>query len=252
MCEQEREDTQHLWRCPATMEMQRERWTEEIEGANAVGTRVWKSVRKAWEKEIKKAQEKGQDISQRKPPTFRKASEDDIWEALQLMVKGVRDIRRTEVDPEVVGEDIERLEWSVQDLYHGLTPKCMTRSWKRIFHTTERIAAHMVSSFVQNIEEFGRTEIWNKRCKVTVDWEREHGITAVSKRARGRNCVGEHRRSNSNFMGSTLRQRSALDAKEISDRADDRVRRHYEGRLRLDVMERLGGCSFLKLAEDRG
>ncbi|KAG0358383.1 hypothetical protein BGZ54_010445 [Gamsiella multidivaricata] len=116
----------------------------------------------------------------------------------------------------------------------------------------KRIETYMISRFVKAIEETGRTEIWNRRRKVTVDWEREHGITAVSERARGRNCVGEHRRSSNDFMGSTLRQRQVPDVKEINDAADERVQGHYLGQLRLDVMERLGGCQSLKMSEDRG
>ncbi|ORZ14877.1 hypothetical protein BCR41DRAFT_396607 [Lobosporangium transversale] len=95
------------------------------------------------------------------------------------------------------------------------------------------------------IEEFGRTEIWNKRCKVTVEWEKTRGITATSKRARGGNCVGEHRRSSNDFLVPSLRQRQKLNVKEIYKIADNRVRDSYLGKTKLDVMEWLGGMKFL-------
>jgi hypothetical protein len=97
----------------------------------------------------------------------------------------------------------------------------------------------MAGRFVGAIETIGRTEIWNQRCKATVDWEKAHGITAVSKRAKGRTCVGGRRRSSSDFMIPTLRPRRALNVKEICRVADDRVKDSYLGRTQLDVMERL-------------
>ena len=85
-------------------------------------------------------------------------------------------------------EPEKQWNWKAQDLYQGLTPKSFTEEWKTIFKTTSTIARYMVGRFVNAIEEFGRTEIWNKRCKVTVEWERDNGITSMSKRVRGRNC----------------------------------------------------------------
>ena len=133
----------------------------------------------------------------------------------------------------------------MQDIYHGLTPVMPAASWKRRFRTTKSIASCMVGRFVKAIEDIGRKEIWNRRCKVTVDWEKAHGITAMSKRAGGRTCVGRHRRSSSDFMGPTLRQRRALDVKEICRVADERVKDSYLGRTQLNVMEQLGALKFL-------
>lgn len=48
---------------------------------------------------------------------------------------------------------------------------------------TSNIAALLIRQFVGATEEFGRTEIWSVRCKVTVEWEKTQGITAREKKA---------------------------------------------------------------------
>ncbi|KAI8595253.1 hypothetical protein EDD21DRAFT_425183, partial [Dissophora ornata] len=159
----------------------------------------------------------------RKPPEYHGADEDTIWESLEGQIGGVDEIRRQGENSSEEEDEMDDLpDWLVQDIYHGLTPKSMAVSWKHLFKTTKGIATYIVGRFVEAVEEIGRTEIWNKRCKVTVEWEKSHGITATSKHAKERNCVEGHRRNGNDFMRPTLRQRQAL-----------------------DVMERLGGCKFI-------
>ena len=134
---------------------------------------------------------------------------------------------------------------TVQDLYQGLTPKAFTAEWKSIFKTSTSIARYMVGRFVKAIEELGRTKIWNKRCKVTVDWERENGITSMSKRVGERNCDGRHRRSRRNFIVSTLIHGQAIEVKDTRTEADERLVKSYLRHLDPDVMERLDSCKFL-------
>jgi hypothetical protein len=230
------------------MDRQREQWEEAIAEVNVVGFRTWRKAKKAWDEEVKKAADKGRDPP-RNAPRFTHAEEDYIWNVLEGQIGGVREIRRhgaMEVDDgEDSEEEAEAPRWTVQDIYHGLTPTSIARSWKHGFKTTEHIARYMAGRFVKAIEEVGRTEIWNKRCKVTVDWEKAHGINAMSKRARGRNCVEEHRRSSKDFMVPTLRPRRVPNVKEICRVADDRVKDSYLGRTKLELMERLGGMKFL-------
>jgi hypothetical protein len=248
VCEQEREDTAHLWQCPATRDTQHEIWTEAISNVNDIGMRKWRKDIKKWREEEAKAREKGRDTSRRNAPKFSSMEEDYIWNSLALEVSGVKEIQRNGGEDPEVEEDEEMEEipvWSVQDIYHGLTPKSIGKTWKSVFETTQSIASYMAGRFVSAIEEAGRTEIWNKRCKVTVDWEKAHGISAMSKRAGRRNCAEGHRRSSIDFMGPTLRPRRALNVKESHRVADDRVRDSYLGRVQLDVMERLGGMKFL-------
>jgi len=65
----------------------------------------------------------------------------------------------------------------------------------------------------------GRTVRWcgrlEQKVKVTVEWEKSHGITAMSKRTERRNCFEEQRLDSNDLMGPVLRQRRALDVKEI-------------------------------------
>ena len=71
------------------------------------------------------------------------------------------------------------------------------------------------------------------------------GITAVSKRAQGRTGVGGHLGSSSDFSDLTSRPRSGTDTQELMLHADTRVLKQYQGLLRLDVMERMGGFKSL-------
>ncbi|KAG0349062.1 hypothetical protein BGZ54_004456, partial [Gamsiella multidivaricata] len=81
---------------------------------NAVGARAWRSAKKKWEQETRKAAEKGKDVSQRTPPTFKEAGRDVMWEALEVTFRGVREIRRAEAATEAE-EGFEGVEWAVQD-----------------------------------------------------------------------------------------------------------------------------------------
>ena len=149
------------------------------------------------------------------------------------------------LDPEQT-EELEDLEvWKVMDLYLGLVPRKLGEIWKPLFRTSKTIACYMAGKFVKALEEFGRTELWGARCTTTVEWEKSVGITAVSKRARGRTGVGEHLGSSSDFSDLASRPRSGTDTLELMLHADTRVLKQYQGHLRLDVMERMGGFKSL-------
>ncbi|KAF9169708.1 hypothetical protein BGX20_009937, partial [Mortierella sp. AD010] len=195
-CELEKEDTCHLWHCPETMDEQKRKWQETIEGMNTIGNRVWRAAKKEWEEEKKKWEEKqgkrppaerGKAFS-RRPPTFKDAQPDQIWETLEVLASGASAIRNGNMDLDLdSGMEIDVMaDWKVQDLYHGLTPKALASNWKRLHATSSKIAAYMAGRFVEMIEGIGKTEIWNKRCEVTIEWERGQGITTKKKRDRTR------------------------------------------------------------------
>ncbi|KAF9271820.1 hypothetical protein BGZ74_005619, partial [Mortierella antarctica] len=124
--------------------------------------------------------------------------------------------------------------WKAMDLYLSLVPKALIKKWKELFYTSCAIATYMAGKFVAALEEFGRTELWGARCMATVEWEKSVGITAVSKRARGRTGVGDHLSSGSDFSDLNSRPRSASNNLEPMKLADDRVMQQYQGRLCLD------------------
>ncbi|KAF9342149.1 hypothetical protein BGX34_008684 [Mortierella sp. NVP85] len=111
-------------------------------------------------------------------------------------------------DPDDIEMDIAA-EWTVQDLYHGLTPKALTAKWKKLCQTSTKIATYMAYRFVSKIEEIGKKKIWLERCKVTIEWEKEQGITSVRKRSKAQNAEGG--------------RGQALDTAAINGDADDRV-----------------------------
>jgi hypothetical protein len=113
------------------------------------------------------------------------------------------------------------------------TLKSWVAEWKTMFMTSTTTAKYMVGRFVKAIEEFGRTELWNKRCKFTVDWEKENGITSADKKAKagsgGRKSFSSH----------------PPRGPENSESADQRILQSYLREVDLIVMDRLDSCKFL-------
>ncbi|KAG0060708.1 hypothetical protein BGZ92_006656, partial [Podila epicladia] len=176
-----------------------------------------------------------------KEPKFTKRKVEDVWDSLGEWIFGVKEL----LDPEEM-EDVEDLNiWKVMDLYLGLVPRELGSTWKHMFGTSKNIATYMATKFVKALEEFGRTELWGARCKTTVEWEKSVGITAVRKHAWGRTEVGEHLGSSSDFSDLASRPRSGTDTMELMLYADNRMLKQYQGLLRLDVMERMGGFKSL-------
>ncbi|KAF9342135.1 hypothetical protein BGX26_008261, partial [Mortierella sp. AD094] len=209
-------------------------------------SRAWRAAKKDWENEKKKWEERQgkrpaaerEKTFSRRSPTFKDAQPEQIWETLEILASDVSAIRNESMDlVSDSGIEIDVMtDWKVQDLYHGLTPRTLASKWKRLYATSSKIAAYMAGRFVDMIEGIGKTEIWNKRCEVTIEWERGQRITSKKKRDRTRNEDGQ-RRNDSVFMGHAQRHRRALDCVEISKEADRRVLEHYRGAMKLDVME---------------
>ena len=56
------------------------------------------------------------------------ADDDTIWDSLEAQIDGVTEIQRQrENNSEEEGELDDLPDWSVQDIYHGLTPKSKQR-----------------------------------------------------------------------------------------------------------------------------
>ncbi|KAF9994196.1 hypothetical protein BGZ80_007895, partial [Entomortierella chlamydospora] len=147
--------------------------------------------------------ERGQPDPIQGEPKFTGIKEDIIWRVLSARIGNLMEIWKArvimdELDITEEGANTQGwFKWTVQDLYQGLTPKSFTSGWKSTFKTSTLVARYMVGRFVSAIEELGRTEIWNRRRELTVKWKRGNDITSMSKRAKGRTCVGGHRRSRS-------------------------------------------------------
>ncbi|KAF9309448.1 hypothetical protein BG003_009766, partial [Podila horticola] len=216
------------------MESQREAWRKCGKQVNDNGQRAYQEGLRRWKRAEKDAEDRGEVASfKEKKPRFTARKEEDIWGSLGGWIFGVKEL----LDPEEK-EDMEDLNvWKVMDLYMGLVPRKLGSIWKPMFGTNKTIANYMASKFVKALEEFGRTELWGARCKTTVEWEKSVGITAVSKRAQGRTGVGGHLGSGSDFSDLTSRPRTGTNTLEPMLYADNRVLKHYQGLLRLDVME---------------
>jgi len=145
-----------------------------------------------------------------------------------------RDLTEDEEEDAMEGVE-EAVPWTVEDLYRGLVPVRLIKTWKAAFRTTATIATNMATKFVTRIEEFGRTELWNRRCEDTVAWEKEVGITTMSKRVRGRTGAEGHPRSGGDFSDLNRRRGNGPNVKDMVQEADGRVFKHLCGRLKLNM-----------------
>jgi hypothetical protein len=212
------------------------------------GFRAWRHAKKVWEREKERNETRGKNCTT-VCPQFSRVEEDVVWNSLKW-ISGIPESRETD-DVSSDSEAEEAAEWSLKDLYKGLVPKELITSWKTLFKTTKFIATYMVTKFVTDVEEFGRTGIWNKRCEATVAWEKSIGITAMSKRARGHSGAEGRPSSGSDFSDLTRRQVLWPDVLESRKKADERVFKHFMGYTRLDIMERPQGLKTNLLTLDQ-
>ncbi|KAF9176981.1 hypothetical protein BGZ51_009331, partial [Haplosporangium sp. Z 767] len=120
-CEQETETVEHLWECADTMEMQMEAWKQAIEMTNEDGLRAWRKYHKEWKEEQEQARQ-AMKVVRKSPPKFKSADEEEIWDSIEW-IEGVRKRRdgADDVSDDESSEEDAKV-WTVQDLYHGLTP----------------------------------------------------------------------------------------------------------------------------------
>jgi ribonuclease HI len=260
ICEAVKEDTTHVWRCPDTMESQKEGWEEAMSLVTEVGKKAWQQDRKKWLEMKKKAEEEGKEFTKAEP-TFVAEDKETFWTMLERFFRGAKNIRQGNLmeddlltEEEVVVDlgALERRRWTVVEAYHGLAPVDLGDKFKEVFRTTQAIAAIMADRFITLIENYGRQGIWNVRCSKTVEWEKSVGITAVSKRARVGNPgtrVAGHGRSSGDYNSFYQDRTRVANAKELYKIADGRILKAYQGKLTLNAMERTGAIKYFLLKD---
>ncbi|KAF9377104.1 hypothetical protein BGX21_003280, partial [Mortierella sp. AD011] len=241
------ETDHHLWNCGVSMEDQQYEWGEIAGKVVTFGKRAWRHAMRKWQQEKTKAEKANKEFVAR-CPTFTERDEREVWTSLEW-ISGVGERHRRYMDTRSETEDAVEV-WTVKDLYRGLVPVRLIDTWKQLFETTSFIATYMATVFVAEIEEFGRTGIWNKRCEETVAWEKSVGITTMSKRARGRTGDEGHPRSGGDFSDLTRRRANAPNETDVKRAADERVCQHFLGRVKLGMMERLHGLKTNLLTLD--
>lgn len=277
VCETETESTGHLWMCPATLQQQKEQWEQAIECGRQKGKEEARRARIEYKKALDEHDNKQKvalldgtplpETFKMAQPRFKDVADTStVWDLLETIMpdiavmlenegnqesdddemdwRGEEHREDTDSDEEMEGTEAEGGEleeentWSIKDLYHGLVPQELVLGWKLVFGTTARIAQYMVDKFASSIEEFGRTEIWNNRCNVTVAWEKSISITARKKKIRSSS-------GNDNFNALNPQHRKP-EMKAIYCIADTIVMESYLGQRRLHLMEKGGGVKFIK------
>lgn len=252
MCEREPEDNKHVWQCEATLEVQAAGWKDAVNNLNKDGKRAWTSEHKAWRAAASTAREQGRQFTQAEPK-FSEANDNKLWTVLKGRVSDLQEILRIndKVIENPLGTDNSQLTWTVKELYQGLVPKVFTSDWKTTFNTTTSIARYIAGKFVRTIEESGRTDIWNERCKATIEWERENGITTRSKRSAERERQRNINETTQGQFGSFSSQQPAQQWTDVTAEVNERLLQSYFRETDLNVMERLDSCKFF-ITEDSG
>jgi hypothetical protein len=80
-------------------------------------------------------------------------------------------------DEEHVGDE----KWIVCHILKGLVPKALLTEWAIVFKMPKNVVEHVSRLFCRFIENEGREKIWKPRCKRTVEWEKQNGITEKRK-----------------------------------------------------------------------
>jgi hypothetical protein len=263
VCLLETEDIQHLWTCRTDRQRRTDAWFEALEWVRDHGESLTQKTHNAWTKAKEIAERTGKPFKA-KEPTFTDREVDDIMWTLRD-IHGVEKMANiyddnwlrfleerdaTPVDWGLSDDDLDlpitvpevQRHWTTMDIYHGLVPLFLTKTWRKLFRTSNNTAAYLAGRFVQRIEAFGREELWNKRCEDTIEWEKSVGITARKKRA------GPAANGQATGFGPPRRERGLSREKKLE--ADDRVIRHLEGRAVLNVMEGRGRVVLNTLARD--
>ncbi|KAF9198727.1 hypothetical protein BGZ49_000367 [Haplosporangium sp. Z 27] len=131
--------------------------------------------------------------------------------------------------------------WTVKDLYRGLVPNKLINSWKQFFRTTTFIATYMATMFVSEIEEFGRTGIWYKKCEDTIAWEKLVRITTMSKRDKGHTGNEGHQRGGGDFSDLTRRRVRMPNVIDVKELLPNECFNTYWDKSDWEMMERLQG-----------
>ncbi|KAF9185646.1 hypothetical protein BGZ51_000365, partial [Haplosporangium sp. Z 767] len=150
------------------------------------GRQVWTKATKAWKEEQEEARRKKRTFKIPRP-TLKAQRIGRIRDSLDW-VGGVweqtyhgddDDMGYDEDNESDIAADADKIEtdenWTVQKLYQGLVPVTLTTLWATLFGSSRASARYMAGRFTRALEDFERDVIWNRRCEITVGWERSMG-----------------------------------------------------------------------------
>ncbi|KAG9061442.1 hypothetical protein KI688_007433 [Linnemannia hyalina] len=175
-CELEKEDNDHVWKCPSAAETTTEIWKEAMGKINEWGVQATNSYNAARKREYKRAVDRGRQVPRPVPIHWWPPSDADH-------VRGFSSIggaRAVHSGSPALDRD-EKPMWNVSDLLRGITPLSMLTEWSAVFRTPMSIAKTVLHKFVGYLEAQASELIWKPRCSATIAWEQSQGISAKDK-----------------------------------------------------------------------
>ncbi|KAG9068480.1 hypothetical protein KI688_010751 [Linnemannia hyalina] len=175
-CELEKEDNDHVWKCPSAAETTTEIWKEAMGKINEWGVQATNSYNAARKREYKRAVDRGRQVPRPVPIHWWPPSDADHVRGFSS-IGGARAVHSGSPAP----DRDEKPMWNVSDLLRGITPLSMLTEWSAVFRTPMSIAKTVLHKFVGYLEAQASELIWKPRCSETIAWEQSQGISAKDK-----------------------------------------------------------------------
>jgi ribonuclease HI len=251
-CELEKEDNDHVWKCPSAAETTTEIWKEAMGKINEWGVQATNSYNAARKREYKRAVDRGRQVPRPVPIHWWPPSDADHVRGFSS-IGGARAVHSGSPAP----DRDEKPMWNVSDLLRGITPLSMLTEWSAVFRTPMSIAKTVLHKFVGYLEAQASELIWKPRCSATIAWEQSQGISAKDKTSkytgpRGDWSQGYGYITHDGFCpcGASLAthcEGRCPGATKDPRAADERLLESLLGRRRLSMMERMGRIPFIRI-----
>ena len=251
-CELEKEDNEHVWKCPLAAETTTEIWKEAMGKINEWGVQATNSYNAARKREHKRAVDRGRQVPRPVPIHWWPPSDADHVRGFSS-IGGARAVHSGSPAP----DRDENPMWNVSDLLRGITPISMLTEWSAVFRTPMSIAKTVLHKFVGYLEAQASELIWKPRCSATIAWEQSQGISAKDKTSkytgpRGDWSQGYGYITHDGFCpcGASLATHDegrCPGATKDPRAADERLLESLLGRRRLSMMERMGRIPFIRI-----
>lgn len=248
MCNNATEDNNHLWRCPSTIDTQRQIWEDAVEQIPKWGRAAINKANADAQNRYNKKQNRLPDTVASAPLQWRQPAEGTIWNALYSAFHDLHVLRPP-------GHDVAPLELarSVTTAYQGLLHSALINAWIPVFQCPRSVVVSVAHQFIRRLDREALSRIWKPRCEATIVWEKTKDIRPKMKRQTQPGTVWNNA-SGVILPPDTCDCGAALTA-HIDDvcpgaqysptEADQRLLACIRGQVHLSTLEKMGKIHFL-------
>lgn len=162
VCGTSEEDNRHVWECGALTDVHQEIWHSALGKIDVWGAQATSAYKKLYPES---------------DATWRCPTSSANIQGLSV-IAGTRAVLIDDDEPDIADD----LKWRISDLYRGITPCSLIQHWSTFFSTPAAIARTVIHKFVRYLADQAFEMIWKPRCKTTIAWELQQGITPARKR----------------------------------------------------------------------